>query len=76
MDLSTADASFANLVGISSIQQPTLSRVAAADPDNSYLVQKIEGTAPNSTRMPLGGGVLDQALIDDIRDWIASGANR
>ena len=76
MDLSTADASFANLVGISSIQQPTLSRVAAADPDNSYLLQKIEGTAPNSTRMPLGGGVLDQALIDDIRDWIASGANR
>ena len=76
MDLSTADASFANLVGISSIQQPTLSRVAAADPDNSYLVQKIEGTAPNSTRMPLGGGVLDQALINDIRDWIASGANR
>ena len=76
MDLSTADASFANLVGISSIQQPTLSRVAAADPDNSYLLQKIEGTAPNSSRMPLGGGALDQALIDDIRDWIANGANR
>jgi hypothetical protein len=26
--------------------------------------------------MPLGGGALDQALIDDVRDWIANGANR
>jgi len=76
MDLNTADASFANLVGIPSIQQPTLSRVAAGDPDNSYLVQKIEGTAASGSRMPLGGGVLDQALIEDIRDWIANGANR
>ena len=76
MDLSTADASFANLVGIASIQQPTLSRVAAGDPDISYLVQKIEGTAASGSRMPLGGGLLDQALIDDIRDWIANGANR
>jgi hypothetical protein len=76
MDLSSADASFTNLVGISSIQQPTLSRVAAGDPDNSYLVQKIEGTAASGARMPLGGGILDQALIDDIRDWIANGANR
>jgi len=76
MDLSNADASFANLVGISSLQQPARSRVAAGDPDDSYLVQKVEGTAASGSRMPLGGGVLDQALIDDIRDWIADGANR
>jgi hypothetical protein len=76
MDLSTADASFSNLVGVASRQQPALSRVAASDPDNSYLVQKIEGTAASGSRMPLGGGVLDQALIDDIRLWIANGANR
>jgi len=76
LDLSTADASYANLVAIPSIQQPTLSRVAAGDPDNSYLLQKIEGTAASGARMPLGGGALDQALIDDMRDWIADGANR
>lgn len=76
LDLTSADASFANLVGISSIQQPALLRVAAGDPDNSYLVQKIEGTAASGSRMPLGGGILDQALIDDIREWIANGANR
>ena len=71
-----SDASFANLVGVTSRQQPSLSRVAAGDPDNSYLVQKIEGTAASGQRMPLGGGVLDQAVIDDIRLWIANGADR
>jgi hypothetical protein len=76
MDLSSADASFSNLVGVASRQQPALSRVAAGDPDNSYLVQKIEGTAASGSRMPLGGGALDQAVIDDIRLWITNGANR
>ena len=76
MDLSSADASFANLVGSGSLQEATLLRVAAGDPDNSYLVQKVEGTAASGARMPLGGGVLNQALIDDIRQWISDGANR
>jgi len=76
MGLSTADASFTNLVGVTSLQQATLLRVAAGDPDNSYLVQKLEGTAASGARMPLGGGALDQALVNDIRQWIADGANR
>ena len=76
MDLTSADASFANLVGVSSIQQPSLSRVAAGDPDNSYLIQKLEGTAPGTTQMPLIGGPLDQSVIDEIRQWITDGANR
>ena len=76
LNLSSADASFANLVGVASVQQPALSRVAVGDPDNSYLVQKVEGTAASGSRMPLGGGALDQALIDDLREWISNGANR
>ena len=76
MDLSNAASTFANLVGVASLQQPTLSRVAANDPDNSYLVQKVEGTAATGGRMPLGGGVLSQVVIDDIRQWISNGANR
>lgn len=76
MDLSNADATFASLVGVASLQQPSLSRVAANDPDNSYLVQKVEGTAASGARMPLGGGALNQAVIDDIREWISDGANR
>lgn len=76
MDLSDADASFANLVGIASIQQPAILRVAANDPDASYLVQKLEGTAASGAQMPLGGAPLDPALIADIRAWISNGAMR
>ncbi|MCH9695629.1 MAG: Ig-like domain-containing protein [Gammaproteobacteria bacterium] len=76
MDLTNADASFANLVGVSSQQQAALLRVAAGDPDNSYLIQKLEGTAATGLRMPLGAAALDQAVIEDIRQWITDGANR
>jgi hypothetical protein len=76
MDLTNADASFANLVGVPSIQVPELSRVEAGDPDNSYLIQKLEGTAAEGEQMPFGGTPLDQAVIDDIRQWIADGAER
>jgi hypothetical protein len=76
MDLTDADASFANLVGVPSVQVPELSRVEAGDPDNSYIVQKLEGTAAEGEQMPFGGPPLDQAVIDDIRQWIADGAER
>lgn len=76
MDLSDADASFMNLVGVASVEEPSLSRVAPGDPDNSYLVHKIEGTASTGGRMPLGLPPLDPAVIDDIRQWIADGAER
>lgn len=76
MDLTNADASFANVVGVPSIQVPELSRVEAGDPDNSYLIQKLEGTAAEGEQMPFGGPPLDQAVIDDIRQWIADGAER
>ena len=76
MDLTDADASFASLVGEASLQVPALSRVAAGDPDNSYLIQKLEGTAAVGSQMPLVGGPLDQSVIDDIRLWIQNGAQR
>jgi hypothetical protein len=53
-----------------------LSRVAAGDPDNSYLIQKLEGTAAEGAQMPFGGAPLEQAVIDGIRQWIADGAER
>lgn len=76
MDLSDADASFNNLVGVASSQVPALNRVTPGDPDNSYLIQKLEGTQSTGQRMPAGGPFLDQAVIDDVRQWIADGANR
>lgn len=66
---------FTNLVGVSSTERPALNRVEPGDPDNSYLVRKVEG-GPNiaGSRMPLGRPNLSQAQIDLIRQWIADGA--
>lgn len=66
--------SFALLVGVSSEQVPDLFRVAPNDPDNSYLVQKLEGTAAVGAQMPLGSPALDQDTLNIVRQWIADGA--
>ena len=68
--------SFANLVDVPSNEVPELLRVEPGDPDNSYLVQKIEGTAAEGARMPLGAPALDQELINDIREWITNDATQ
>ena len=75
MNLTSAANSHANLVNIASLQQGNVLRVAPGDPDASYLVRKVQGTAGISgQRMPLVGPPLDQATIDQIRSWIAAGA--
>lgn len=66
--------SYAMLFNVASTQVPTLLRVAASDPQNSYLVQKLEGRAAVGGRMPLGRDPLPQASIDLVRSWIAAGA--
>jgi hypothetical protein len=68
--------SFDNLVDVPSSEVPELLRVEPGNPDDSYLVQKIEGTAAEGARMPLGGPPLDQNLIDDIREWITNDATQ
>lgn len=65
--------SYAMLVGIQSSQDAALQRVEAGDPDNSYLVQKLEGTASSGQQMA-PGAPLPQAEIDVIRQWITDGA--
>lgn len=67
--------SFSNLVNVASSQVPSLMRVTPGDPDSSYLVQKLEGTAAVGAQMPRGGPALSQDLIDDVRQWIQDGAN-
>ena len=66
--------SYSLLVGIASGERPNLLRVAPGDPNNSYLIQKLEGTAGIGERMPAGLPALPQADIDVIRQWIADGA--
>jgi hypothetical protein len=76
MDLSSSDASFNSLINIASVQEPTIFRVAVGDPNNSYLIHKLEGTAAQGLQMPRGGPFLDQATINVFRLWIDSGALR
>ena len=74
MDLSTGQT-LASTVNVQSIENAGLFRIAPGDPDNSYLVWKIEGRPEISgARMPRGRAPLPQAQIDAIRQWIADGA--
>ncbi|MFK8017771.1 MAG: Ig-like domain-containing protein [Gammaproteobacteria bacterium] len=66
--------SYDMLVGVASAQVPAQLRVVPGDPDASYLVQKIEGTAAVGQQMPLGGPFLDSDQVAQVRDWIAAGA--
>ncbi len=73
LKLDAANA-YAMLVGVSSVQVPGIARVAPGDPDNSYLIQKLEGTAASGGQMPLGGPPLSADNIELIRRWIIDGA--
>ena len=66
--------SFGMLVGIPSVQKPGLLRVNPGDPDQSYLVRKLEGTAAIGGQMPLNAPALPQSTIDFVRQWITDGA--
>jgi mono/diheme cytochrome c family protein len=74
LDLTSLAMSFTGLVNTASSQVPALDRVTPNDPDDSYLIQKLEGTAAVGARMPAFSPALDQATIDAIRDWISNGA--
>ncbi len=74
MDLTDVASSFASLVDVTSIQEPPLLRVDPDDPDNSYLIHKLEGTQAVGAQMPDGGPFLSQETINVIREWIQQGA--
>ena len=66
--------SYAQLVGVPSVEQPAILRVAVGDPDGSYIIQKLEGHAASGAQMPFGGPPLPAATIAAIRQWISAGA--
>jgi uncharacterized protein (TIGR03118 family) len=76
----TAGHTFASVVGVPSIEQPSVLRIKPGDATNSYLVRKIQGTPGISgSRMPFGCGstsnpCLDQATIDLVVAWVNQGA--
>ena len=67
-------SAYAMLVNAPSVEVPTLMRVQPGNPDSSYLIQKLEGTASVGGQMPLGQPPLPAATIAVIRQWIANGA--
>jgi len=74
MNLSSAAATFAALVNVTSVEEPTQKRVLPNTPNNSYLITKLSGTQTVGSRMPLGGPFLSQTEIDSVRAWIQAGA--
>jgi methionine-rich copper-binding protein CopC len=64
------------LVGVPSAEEPALLRVKPGDPDNSYMVRKIEGPTAGiiGAQMPYMETPLPQATIDAIRQWVTNGA--
>jgi methionine-rich copper-binding protein CopC len=69
-----ATNSYALLVGVPSTEVPAILRVKPGDPDNSYLIQKLEGHASVGAQMPFGGPPLAAEALAVIRQWILDGA--
>ena len=69
-------AAYGNLVNVASRQKPSLMRVAPGDPENSYLIHKLNGrTDILGMRMPrTAGPFLTEGQIMVIRRWIELGA--
>jgi hypothetical protein len=70
------DVAFANLVNVPSRGKPALVRVLPGDPENSYLIHKLEGRPGIvGDRMPRGSGpFLTSGQISILSRWIAPGA--
>jgi len=68
--------SYQQLVGRASVGRAGATLVIAGDPDNSYLVKKLEGAADiTGQRMPRGNGpFLTEGQMLVIRQWIRDGA--
>lgn len=77
------------LVGVATNEDPGMQYVVASDPEHSYLMHKVDGDqcqfaaacAQGQTQytdcgqqMPYSSPPLDQKTLDDIRRWIAQGA--
>jgi hypothetical protein len=74
----SAGLTWVNVVNVDSVEVPTLKRVRPFESNQSYLVNKIEGTAGEvggvPSRMPPGRPPLSPGEIQTIRRWIDQGA--
>lgn len=69
---------YMNTVNVPSEELPSMDRVEPGDPDQSYLVHKVQGThldvGGSGLRMPRGLEPLSDDQITRIRTWIQQGA--
>lgn len=74
--LLTSGAAYNSLVNVGSVNRPGETLVKPGDPDNSYLIKKLEGAAGIAgVRMPLGSpAYLTEGQMLIVRRWIANGA--
>lgn len=72
------DVAYNNLVGVNATQRPSMKRVEPGNPDDSYLVHKLEGRPGIvGVRMPFNGPpYLTDGQIVIVRRWIELGAPR
>jgi len=70
----TAGQAYSNIVNVPSAEVPGLMRIEPGNANNSYLIQKVEGTAAVGDRMPLGRPALSAELIQALREWTDAGA--
>jgi Planctomycete cytochrome C len=76
LDLNHAIA-YDQLINVPARGKTGTMRVVPGDPDNSYLIQKLEGTNINGRRMPNNGPpYLTDGQILIVRRWVANGAPR
>lgn len=77
LDLSQGRA-YGAIVNVPSVQVPTMRRVRPGEPDQSYLVHKIQDTQSQvggeGSRMPKDLAPLSADQISLIRAWITGGA--
>jgi hypothetical protein len=69
-----AGQSAANLINVPSFYGGMIVRVIPGNPNDSFLIQKLEGTALFGAQMPADGLYLQQVTVDVIRQWIQDGA--
>ena len=69
-----AQHSYNLLMSIPSTEVPSVLRVSPGDPNNSYLIQKLEGHAAVGAQMPLDEAPLPASTIAFVVQWITDGA--
>jgi hypothetical protein len=73
----THDVAYDQIVNVASARKPGAIRVIPGDPENSYVIHKVEGLSDIvGVQMPLGGPYLTDGQILILKRWIAIGAPR